>query len=202
MSTTCILNRFQRLTIRYMGGWAVFWSLLLVLLAVVELLLVVVVAYTWRSKRQALSTTVARPHSPAVSWRAGRWDVEPRHASVANVGDVTACEVSVTEDDRVVGRAERVPPYRADRLSSSAELLCYVDCCLAQRLQRMAVGPAKVARNLQTVGAASRVEVKVRVRWRSDLASGSPKPSVPTDRRIVRVWCGGDVTAARGMRVE
>jgi hypothetical protein len=53
-----------------------------------------------------------------------------RHAYVANVGDDTAYEVSVTACDRVIGRASSVPPYRADRLSSSSELPCYVNFCV------------------------------------------------------------------------
>jgi hypothetical protein len=62
-----------------------------------------------------------------VSWQVGRWDDDPRHAYIANVGDDTAYEVSVSAHDRVVATARSVPSYSADRLSPSSESPCYLN---------------------------------------------------------------------------
>jgi hypothetical protein len=50
-----------------------------------------------------------------VYWQAGQWDSDPTHVYVANIGDDTAYQVSVTACDEVVERTRSVPPYRIDR---------------------------------------------------------------------------------------
>jgi hypothetical protein len=105
-----------------------------------------------------------------VSWQAGRWDTDPRHAYVANVGDDTAYEVSVTARDRVIGRAPSVPPYRADRLSSSSEPPCYVNFCVDERLKRqISLGADWATQSAQDNAVdPDGLEVVVRVSWRSE----------------------------------
>lgn len=115
-------------------------------------------------------TAAARPGPPAVSWQAGRWDTDPRHAYVANLGDDIAYEVSVTACERVVGTAQRVPPYRTNALSSSSELPCYINFCVDELLNRpisldAEAGP-RTARN-KTI-CPDLTEVVVRIDWRSD----------------------------------
>jgi hypothetical protein len=107
---------------------------------------------------------------PEVSWQAGRWDTDPRHAYVANVGDDTAYEVSVTARDRVIGRAPSVPPYRADRLSSSSEPPCYVNFCVDERLKRqISLGADWATQSAQDNAVdPDGLEVVVRVSWRSE----------------------------------
>jgi hypothetical protein len=126
-------------------------------------------AYQRRSKRQARSTATVRPQ-PGVSWQAGRWDTDPRHAYVANVGDDTAYEVSVTACDRLIGRASSVPPYRTDRLSSSSEPPCYVNFCVDERLKRqISLGADRATQSAQDNAVdPDGLEVAVRVSWRSE----------------------------------
>lgn len=69
-------------------------------------------------------------------WLAGRWDTDPAHAYVANIGDDTAYDVSVTVRDHVIGRALRVPPYRTARLPSSSKLPYYLNVCVDQWSKR------------------------------------------------------------------
>ena len=142
---------------------------LLLLLAAVAVLLTTVVAYrqrfTWLD-----STTSARLGRPRVSWQAGRWDTDPRHCYVANVGDGTAYEVNVTAFDRVIATAQSVPPYRADRLSSTSEPPCYLNFCVDQRLKRsVSFGPDRAIRSaLDKTVDPDRLEVVVQVSWRSE----------------------------------
>lgn len=82
-------------------------------------------AYRRKSGTGAPATVETLP--PQASWQAGRWDTDPRHAYIANVGDGTAHDVSVTASDHVVATAQNVPPYRSDQLASSADLPCYVN---------------------------------------------------------------------------
>ena len=109
---------------------------LLLLLTVAALLLLFFAAYKWSSKRQADWTATTEPREPTVSWQVGRWDTDARHAYVANVGEATAYEVNIMASDRVLGTAQSVPPYSADRLSSSSEPPCYVNFCVHERIKR------------------------------------------------------------------
>jgi hypothetical protein len=94
----------------------------------------------------------------------------PRHAYVANVGDDTAYEVRVTACERVVGTAQRVPPYRADALSSTSKLPCYINFCVDERLNRpISLGAEEAPRTARNKTVCpDRTEVVVRVDWRSD----------------------------------
>jgi hypothetical protein len=156
-----------------LGPWwpppALFVALSL-LLAGVAVLLTTVVAYKDRLKWLAGSTTTARLRRPRVSWQAGRWDTDPRHGYVANVGDGTAYEVNVTASDRVIATAQCVPPYRADRLSSPSEPPCYLNFCVDQRLKRpVSFGSDRAIRSaLDKTVDPDRLEVIVQVSWRSE----------------------------------
>jgi hypothetical protein len=139
------------------------------------------VAYLHR--RAVEGARQARRPRPGVSWQAGRWDTDPRHAYVANAGHETAYEVSVTACDRVIGRASSVPPYRADRLSSSSELPCYVNFCVDERLKRqISLGGDRATQSAQDK-AVDPDELGLLSESAGGLstASGSPKPSAPTD---------------------
>lgn len=135
--------------------------------AALLLLLLFFIAYKWRSKEQAEWTGTAGPRRPGVSWQAGRWDTDSRHAYVANVGDDTAHEVSVTAFDQVVGTAQSVPPYRADRLSSTSEPPFYVNFCVHERRnQRISAGADTATRSAQDNAVdPDPFEVLVRVSW-------------------------------------
>lgn len=141
--------------------------ILLAIFMVAVLLLLLFIASRWRSKQQAEWNSTAGPRRPGVSWQAGRWDTDYRHAYVANVGDDTAHEVSVTVFDQVVGAAQSVPPYRADRLSSSSEPPFYVNFCVHEEPhQRISFGADRSTRSVQ--GKAidpNAYEVPVRVSW-------------------------------------
>ena len=140
----------------------------LVVAAAMAVLLVFFVAYL--NRRAVEGARQARRRRPGVSWHAGRWDTDPRHAYVANVGDDAAYEVSVTACDRVIGRASSVPPYRAGRLSSSSEPPCYMIFCVDDRIKRrISVGADRATRSAQAKSVGSdRHEVVVRVSWRSE----------------------------------
>lgn len=141
--------------------------ILLAIFMVAALLLFLFIASKWRSKQQAEWTSTAGPRGPGVSWQAGRWDTDSRHAYVANVGDDTAQEVSVTVFDQVVGTAQSVPPYRADRLSSSSEPPFYVNFCVHEGSnQRISFGADRVTRSAQDKAVdPDAFEVLVRVSW-------------------------------------
>jgi hypothetical protein len=143
--------------------------ILLAIFTVAALLLLsfIAYAYKWSSKQQAGSAATAGPRRPGVSWQAGRWDTDSRHAYVANVGDDTAHEVSVTAFDQVVGTAQSVPPYRADRLSSSSEPPFYVNFCVHERRnQRISFGADRATRSAQGNAVdPDPLEVLIRVSW-------------------------------------
>ncbi len=128
---------------------------------VMAILLPFGVAYDRWLRRQLRSTASARAaRRPGVCWLAGRWDTEPANAYVANIGDDTAYDVSVTVRDHVIGRAFSVPPYRTARLSSSSKLPCYVNVCVEQSSKReLAVG-ARAGQD--------KAFDAVRVSWRSE----------------------------------
>jgi hypothetical protein len=135
----------------------------LLVLAAVYLMLFASVAYKRRAKRELSEST--SPSEPDVQWQAGRWDTDPRHAYLANVGDVAAYDVSVTLSDGVTCTAEFVPPFCADQLSSSG-VPCYVNLSIRQRIRSSATAA------VQSRGSANPttdlVEVDVHVRWRTD----------------------------------
>jgi hypothetical protein len=164
----------QRFTIRSVADPIVVLSLFTAAISIVcAVAVVVVIALKRRLERQWQSraaTAAARPRRPAVSWQAGRWDTDPRHAYVANVGDDTAYEVSVTACERVVGTAQRVPPYHADGLSSRSQLPCYINFCVDERLNRpLSLGAEKAPRTARDKTVCpDRPEVVVRIDWRSD----------------------------------
>ena len=141
------------------------------LLAGVSVLLTTILAYKDRLKWLAGWTATARQRGPQVSWQAGRWDTDPRHGYVANVGDGTAYEVYVTASDRVVAAAQSVPPYRADRLSSTSGPPCYLNFCVDQRLERpvpFGSESAAIPSALDKTVDSDRREVVVQVSWRSE----------------------------------
>jgi hypothetical protein len=73
-----------------------------VAIMVMAVLLPFAVAYDRRLRRQLRSTLSAgAARLPGVCWLAGRWDTDPAHAYVANIGDDTAYEVSVMACDQV-----------------------------------------------------------------------------------------------------
>lgn len=134
-------------------------------------LLVIIARKRWleQQSRRAINAAT-RPRRPAVSWQAGRWDTDPQHAYVANVGDDTAHEVSVTACERVVGTAQQVPPYRADALSSTSQLPCYINFCVDKRPNRpISFGAQTAARTTRSTAVCpDRSDVVVRVDWRSN----------------------------------
>jgi hypothetical protein len=163
----------QRFTIRLVADPTVVFQLFIAVISIVSAIAaIVLIAFRRRAERQSRRAAIAaaRPRRPAVSWQAGRWDTDPRHAYVANVGDDTAYEVRVTACEQVVGTAQRVPPYRADALSSTSQPPCYINFCVHQRLHRPmspdAQKPPPTTRN-KTI-CPDRTEVAVRVDWRSD----------------------------------
>lgn len=141
--------------------------ILLAIFTVAVLLLLFLIAYKWSSKQQAEWTSTAWPRRPGVSWQAGRWDTDTRHAYVANVGDDTAQEVSVTVFGEVVGTAQSVPPYRADRLSSSSEPPFYVNFCVHEGPnQRISFGADRATRSAQDKAVdPDAFEVLVHISW-------------------------------------
>lgn len=105
----------------------------LVALAAVYLAFICALGGKWWAKRQRELTVSASPYQSRAHWQAGRWDIDPRHAYLANVGDATAYDVTVTLSDKVVCTAKTVPPFTAERLSSSSGLPCYVNLSVRQR---------------------------------------------------------------------
>jgi hypothetical protein len=84
------------------------------------------VPYQRQLRQQLRSAAVRAAQRPRVCWQAGRWDTDPSHFYVANIGDDTAYEISVTAHGRVVGRTRSVPPCRADWLLESSGPPCYM----------------------------------------------------------------------------
>ena len=153
------------------------------LLAVVALVLLLAVAYKRRSKQQASLAANAKPNQSVVSWQAGRWDADRRHAYVANLGEGVAYEVSVTAYDRIIGTAQSVPPFRAGRLSSTSEAPCYVNFCVDQRLAPGAFRGAYRASHsaLDKAVDSDRAEFVVRVSWRSECGEWFTQTAGPID---------------------
>lgn len=140
----------------------------LVALAVVYIVFIFALGCKWWAKRQCELTVSAPPSESRAQWQAGRWDPDPRHAYLANVGDATAYDVTVMLFDKIVCTAETVPPFTAERLSSSSGLPCYVNLSVRQRLGASAAVTTQSRDSGNAVAETS--EVDVQVRWRA--ASG------------------------------
>jgi hypothetical protein len=125
-------------------------------LAMVVMAVLLPFGIAWdRQLRQQRRPTFARETRwPRVYWQAGRWDTDASHAYIANIGDDTAYDVSVTAYDRVVGLTRSVPPCRADWMLASSELPCYLSFRVEGRPET-AVDPG-------------RSDVAVRISWRSE----------------------------------
>jgi hypothetical protein len=89
-------------------------------------------------KRQLRSTAhgTRRRDPPGVFWQLGRWDSDPSHMYVANIGDGTAYQVSVAARDEVIERTSKVPPCRADRMNLTSTLPYYVTFGVGQPPKR------------------------------------------------------------------
>lgn len=106
--------------------------------------------------------------SPAAHWQAGRWDADDRHAYVANLGDDTAYDVSVTEGDQVVAPASSVPPYSARRLASISGPPCYLNFCVHNGAEQRSLVDATGGTQRELGDARAKTAgIAVRVRWRS-----------------------------------
>ena len=91
---------------------------------------------------------------------------------MANLGDETAYDVSVTKGEQVIASTSSVPPYSADRLAWTSGPPCYVNFCVRIRAQQRSLVNATGGTQCEP-GDAKREEasgITVRVRWRS--ASG------------------------------
>jgi hypothetical protein len=136
-------------------GVFAFLSVGIVIAAVImAALLPLTIPYQRQLRQQLRSTVVSATGRPGVFWQAGRWDTDPGHVYVANIGDDTAYDVSVTAYDRVVGLTRSVPPFRADWVLAPSELPCYVSF--------------RVEGRPETAADSGRYEVVVRVSWRSE----------------------------------
>jgi hypothetical protein len=133
-------------------------------------LYVFVVGYKRRLMRVPGSTTESDQCQPSARWQAGRWDTDARHAYVVNLGDDIAYEVRVMEDQQVVATAPSVPPYSADRLSSTSDRPCYVNFCVHSKPgPRTLVSSGGAAPRERTHSAeAGGNGVAVQVSWRSE----------------------------------
>ncbi|WNG82100.1 hypothetical protein C6A86_028875 [Mycobacterium sp. ITM-2016-00316] len=137
----------------------------LVALAAVYTAVIFALSCRWWAKRKRELTVSASPSECRAQWQAGRWDIDPRHAYLANVGDATAYDVTVTLSDKVVCTAETVPPFSAERLSSSSGLPCYVNLSIRQRLGASAAMTKQSRDSGNAVPESS--EFDVQVRWRT-----------------------------------
>lgn len=110
-----------------------------------------------------------RRDPPGVYWQAGRWDSDPSHAYVANIGDDTAYEVSVTVCDHVVGKVASVPPCHSERMSSSSKLPYYTTFCVDQWANREVCVAARITHGEQDDAVdPDESEIVIRVSWRSE----------------------------------
>ena len=100
-----------------------------------------------------------RRDPPGVYWQVGRWDSDPSHVYVANIGDETAYQVSVKACDEVVGRTPSVPSCRSDWMTSWSALPYYVVFRVDQWSKR-----------------------QIRVSWRSENDEWFSQTVAPTDR--------------------
>jgi hypothetical protein len=127
------------------------------------------IPYQRQLRQQLRSTAVRAPQRPPVYWQAGRWDTDPSHGYVANIGDDTAYEVSVTAYGRVVGRTRNVPPCRADWLLESSGLPCYVSFRVNQWSNRQASLGVLASHGVPDKAVdPDRSGITVRVTWRSE----------------------------------
>lgn len=142
----------------------------LMALAAVYLAFVFALGCSWWAKRQQELTAPGSPPKSRAHWQAGRWDIDPRHAYayLANVGDTTAYDVTVTVSGEVVCLAEAVPPFSAERLSSSAGLPCYLNLPVRQGIRASSAMTAQSSEGADTL--TEMAQAVVRVNWRT--ASG------------------------------
>lgn len=141
----------------------------LIALGAVYLVFIVALSCTWRVKRQREPTEPASSSESSARWQAGRWDIDPHHAYLANVGDAAAYDVTVAVSGTVACTAECVPPFDAQRLSSTSGLPCYVNLSVRQPL---AAQPVMSTRRRESAHAvAETTALDVHVRWRT--ASGN-----------------------------
>jgi hypothetical protein len=153
---------------RVVGVFAVLSMGIVIVAVIMAALLPVSIPYQRQLRQQLRSIAVGAAQRPRVYWQAGRWDTDPSHAYVANIGDDTAYEVSVTACGRVVGRTRSVPPCRADWMLASSTLPCYVSFRVDQRSSRQ----VSLGGGAQHGGSGKAVDphgpdVAVRVSWRS-----------------------------------
>lgn len=130
--------------------------------------------YAWlvRYKRRLTAIRATIPPTPRPSgtrWQAGRWDTDARHTYVANLGDDTAYEVTVIEDQRVIATATSVPPFSADRFTSTSAPPCYVNFCVHNELDaRPPVAAGLPYRGRRAPVSRSRSRIAVQVTWRTE----------------------------------
>jgi hypothetical protein len=159
------------LTLSILEGQATLPFLVFASCGVVGAVLMVFFAgYKRRSMKMRAPTPEPARHAPSARWQAGRWDTDARHAYVANLGDDTAYEVSVTEGQQVVATAPRVPPYSADRLASTSAPPCYVNFCVHSRSQQrsLVTTASGTPRESGRCNGAMASGVVVQVSWRSE----------------------------------
>jgi hypothetical protein len=103
-------------------------------------------------------------------WQAGRWDADARHAYVANLGDDTAYDVTVVENERVIATAPSVPPFSADRFRSTTTLPCYVNFCVHSELDARPplAAAGRPQRGRRTPVSISQSRIAVQVSWRTE----------------------------------
>ena len=121
---------------------------------------------------RAIQAVTSGPVEAGARWQAGRWDADARHAYVANLGDDTAYDVTVSEDRKVVGTASAVPPYSSDRLAVISGAPCYINFCVhtTPRQRVLVSSGSERPRDPRDAGAAIGRGVAVEIGWRS--ASG------------------------------
>ena len=127
------------------------------------------IAYDRRLRQQRRPAVSSAADRPRVFWQAGRWDSDPSHAYVANIGADTAYEVSVAVCDRVVGQRRSVSPCRADGMLASSEIPCYVIFCIDHCSDRHVYvdGRAPFGGSDKAVDP-DETDVAVQVSWRSE----------------------------------
>lgn len=136
---------------------------------IMALLLPLVIPYQRQLRQQLRSTAVRAAQRPPVYWQAGRLDTDPSRGYVANIGDDTAYEVSVTAYGRVIGRTRSVPPCRADWMLESSDLPCYVTFRVDQWSNRQVSLGVLASHGVPDKAVdPDRPGVTVRVTWRSE----------------------------------
>jgi hypothetical protein len=128
----------------------------------------VIVRYQHRLLRCQGMVSPAAQLRGGVRWQVGRWDSDPRHVYVANLGDDIAYEVEVAEDQKVLATAPSVPPYSASPLRSIRDQPCYLNACIRGTLMPRAA--ASVGRVREEHSASpSEDGVVLQVSWRTGL---------------------------------